>query len=283
MEDTAEQTVTAETDGFSLYTVEFTYDSLQYVLQGGESVPLNTVLRAVGLAGEAESASVSNDELFSAAFEAGEWTLVSHRPFTTEEWLKVVIGGVEYEITVTDDIKFVSATCYVNGEAKTVQAVPVTEELTELNKDVSEWYVLNNNVTFDQNTRLKIQGDIHLILKSGYTLTAKKGVRLAQSNSLTVYSDAAANGTGALTASLTGNTGHAGIGGDIQESGGDFTLYGGVVTTTGATDAAGLGGGDGGCGGVVRIYGGTLTANGGRQGAGIGGGLSGSQGGAVTI
>ena len=283
VEDTAEQTVTAETDGFSLYTVEFTYDSLQYVLQGGESVPLNTVLRAVGLAGEAESASVSNDELFSAAFEAGEWTLVSHRPFTTEEWLKVVIGGVEYEITVTDDIKFVSATCYVNGEAKTVQAVPVTEELTELNKDVSEWYVLNNNVTFDKDTRLKIQGDIHLILKSGYTLTAKKGVRLAQGNSLTVYSDAAANGTGALTASLTGNTGHAGIGGDIQESGGDFTLYGGVVTTTGATDAAGLGGGDGGCGGVVRIYGGTLTANGGRQGAGIGGGLSGSQGGAVTI
>ena len=277
VEDAAEQTITAETDGFSLYTVEFTYDSLQYVLQGGESVPLNTVLRAVGLAGEAESASVSDEELFSAAFEAGEWTLVSHRPFTTEEWRKVVIG-VEYEITVTDDIEFVSATCYVNGEAKTVQAVQVTGTLTELN---AGWYVLkDDNVTFEE--RPTIRGDVHLILNSGYILTAQKGVRLAKGNSLTVYSNVAENGTGKLQATVN-DTGYAGIGGDIQESGGDFTLYGGVVTTTGATDAAGLGGGDGGCGGVVRVYGGTLTATGGRQGAGIGGGLSGSQGGAITI
>ena len=278
VEDAAEQTITAETDGFSLYTVEFTYDSLQYVLQGGESVPLNTVLRAVGLAGEAESASVSDEELFSAAFEAGEWTLVSHRPFTTEEWLKVVIGGVEYEITVTDDIETVSAPYYENGVAKTAQAVQVTGTLTELN---AGWYVLkDDNVTFEE--RPTIRGDVHLILNSGYTLTAQKGVRLAKGNSLTVYSNVAENGTGKLQATVN-DTGYAGIGGDIQESGGDFTLYGGVVTTTGATDAAGLGGGDGGCGGVVRVYGGTLTATGGRQGAGIGGGLSGSQGGAITI
>ena len=130
MEDAGEQTVTAEADGFSLYTVEFTYNSLQYVLEGGGSVPLSAVLRAVGLVGEAESASVSDDELFSVAFDEGEWTLTSHRPFLTEEWLKVVIGGVEYGITVTDDIEFVSATCYVNGEKKTVQAVPVTEDPT---------------------------------------------------------------------------------------------------------------------------------------------------------
>ena len=52
--DTGAETVSVTTDGFSLYTVEFTYGSLQYVLTGGGSVPLDVILAAVGLVDEAE-------------------------------------------------------------------------------------------------------------------------------------------------------------------------------------------------------------------------------------
>lgn len=102
--DGPEETVTTETEGFSLYTVEFTYHTLQYVLKGGTSTPLSDILNAVGLTGEATAVSVSNPELFSAAQDqTGVWVVTSLLPFDSEEWLKVTISGVEYLITVTDD------------------------------------------------------------------------------------------------------------------------------------------------------------------------------------
>ena len=42
-------TVTAQTDGFSYYTVEFTYDEKQYVMNGDTTVSLNDILDYVGL------------------------------------------------------------------------------------------------------------------------------------------------------------------------------------------------------------------------------------------
>lgn len=98
-----ESSVTAVTDGFSLYTVEFTYNSLQYVLDGGEKILLATILESLGLSGEVETVEVSNEELFSATEEDGEWFITSHKAFNTDEWMKVTINGTEYEIKVTDD------------------------------------------------------------------------------------------------------------------------------------------------------------------------------------
>ena len=97
------ETVKAETPGFSLFTVEFTYQELSYVLKGTESVPLSDILFAVGLSGYPDTASVSNDSLFSVKQENGEWTLISHKAFDSKEWLKVTINGITYEITVTDE------------------------------------------------------------------------------------------------------------------------------------------------------------------------------------
>ena len=42
----------------SSYTVEFHYDGQEYVLQGGESVPLADVLSVLGLSGEVQDACV---------------------------------------------------------------------------------------------------------------------------------------------------------------------------------------------------------------------------------
>ena len=98
-----DEAVTAVTDGFSLYTVEFTYNDLTYELSGNSAVRLSEILDAVGLKGAAESVEVSAPELFSAYIEGGEWIVKASLAFGTEEWMDVVIGGVRYRITVTDD------------------------------------------------------------------------------------------------------------------------------------------------------------------------------------
>ena len=102
--ETGEETTAAvETDGFSRYTVEFTYNDLQYVMPGDSEVKLSEILDAVGLSGEVTEVSVSDSSLFSAEKkDGGEWFVAAHKAFATSEWMKVTIGGVAYEITVTD-------------------------------------------------------------------------------------------------------------------------------------------------------------------------------------
>lgn len=102
--ETDGDTATAETDGFSLYTVEFTYNDLQYVLPGDSEVELSEILSAVGLSGEVTEVSVSDSSLFSVAKnDNGQWIVTAHKAFSTEEWMKVTINSTEYEIKVTDD------------------------------------------------------------------------------------------------------------------------------------------------------------------------------------
>ena len=125
--ETEGDTATVVTDGFSFYTVEFTFGDLQYVMQGGDEIRLSELLAQLGLAGTIQSWSVSSPALFNVYLgdengiiygyepindeeslivptNAGTipW-LLSLQPFSTEEWLRVVIDGVEYEIVVTDD------------------------------------------------------------------------------------------------------------------------------------------------------------------------------------
>ena len=102
------KTVVVETDGFSYYTVEFTYQTFQYVLPGGESVALSTILNDLHLTGDIVDARVSNPELFSASKnESGEWIVATHKPFQSQEKLIVTLanaaGQMDYEIRVTDD------------------------------------------------------------------------------------------------------------------------------------------------------------------------------------
>ncbi len=100
--EVAEDTVVAVTDSFSYYTVEFTYDSLQYVLEGDSTVALSVILDTVGLEGEATDVTVSDESLFDAYNESGVWYVRANQAFTSNEWMKVTIAGTDYEITVTD-------------------------------------------------------------------------------------------------------------------------------------------------------------------------------------
>lgn len=91
------------TDGFSFYTVEFTYGNMQYVLLGDSTIDLSEILAKVGLSGEVTAVSVSNSALFSATKNAdNQWLITAHRAFDTKEWMKVTINGVVHEIVVTD-------------------------------------------------------------------------------------------------------------------------------------------------------------------------------------
>lgn len=75
--------VTVETDGFSIYQVEFTYNKLEYVLPGGASVPMSEILAALGLTGEVAAVEISDTGLFSASNENGVWTVTAHCAFST--------------------------------------------------------------------------------------------------------------------------------------------------------------------------------------------------------
>ena len=193
-------------------------------------------------------------------------------------------------------------------------ATVVTETDTAWGASDSQehWYVVNSNVTI--NTRVTVTGDVHLILKDGFTLNATKGINVSKGNSLTMYAQSAGEGMGKLitTGSVsvagiggiwfygadsanctsgtitinggmvkaTGGYSSAGIGGSSSGgAGGTITINGGTVTATGGTNAAGIGGD----GGNITINGGTVTATGGSGGAGIGGRREGTSGGTITI
>ena len=125
--ESGEEEIAVETDGFSYYTVEFTYEEKEYVLQGGREIKLSELLEAIGLSGEAEVWEVSAPELFNIylgddngviySYEVIDGSdaieiptndgdtpwLLSLQPFDTTQWLGVTIDGIEYEIVVTDD------------------------------------------------------------------------------------------------------------------------------------------------------------------------------------
>ena len=106
--------VMAESDGFSYYTVEFTYNEKQYVMEGDSTVALTDILSYVGITkadgstatdSDITTVSVSDESLFSASNESGEWMVTAHQAFHTDEWMKVTVDGVEYEIKITDSMQ----------------------------------------------------------------------------------------------------------------------------------------------------------------------------------
>ncbi len=126
-------TVEAETTGFSFYTVEFTYNGLQYVMDGDTYVLLSEILDYLGISGNVVSAVSSNEELFYARkyvyeeenqatgagglkeSEDGQWYIVAVNPFSTDETLIVTMDdGNEYTIAVTDSQEEVGAHSYTN-------------------------------------------------------------------------------------------------------------------------------------------------------------------------
>ncbi len=148
----------------------------------------------------------------------------------------------------------------------------------------SGWYVVTGDI--ENGTRIVVEGDAHLILADGASLTATEGINVEVknnvTNSLTIWAQSDGANMGKLTA--FGVDFAAGIGGGDGGAGGTVTVNGGEVTARGGyLGGAGIGGGYNGSGGTVTVNGGKVTAtNTGGVGVGIGGGDNGD-GGTVTI
>ena len=87
---------------FPAYYLEFTYGKLTYSLKSGSSVELSSLIGDAGLTGTVTNVVCSNADLLSASEENGEWTLTSLQPFDFEEWIKVTVNGLEYQIFISD-------------------------------------------------------------------------------------------------------------------------------------------------------------------------------------
>ena len=321
--ETGEQTTAVvQTDGFSLYTVEFTYNRKQYVMPGDAYVSLSKILEAVDLTGEVTAAEASNPELFSVSNETGEWVVTAHQAFNTTEWLKVTINGVTYSITVTDAETLTVS--YVERHWDGTKVVSEEKTRSDVKSLPSSgaaipggWYFVDGLRRF--NERVCFTGDTHLILRStdvehvferGW-LNAD-GIYIPEGCTLSIYGQGedqdlsegridvyeTANGAGiggypghtggnvevhGGIVNVCGATNCAGVGGsDGQSQTGSLTVYGGYVRSEGGENGAGIGGGRGGNGGNVIIYGGDVEPKGGENAAGMGGG-NGGNGGNVTI
>ena len=283
------------------YTVEFTYDDREFVMGGNSSVSLKEVLDFLGLEGEINAVSVSNEKLFSAAVKDGAWMVTARQAFSSAEWMKVILNGVEYEIAVTDDI--ISFT-YYNPATKKNQTVAKASckylshgsyyEMMDAKykaywqdpigdmADWFSWYAVDEDLTI--NDRCLVFGkDINLLLLDGHTLTCSQGIEVPEGSKLTIWaatdnSSAGVKGTGKLIIHASG--GNAGIGGS-GENAGTIVINGGTITIDGE-DGACIGGGSGGNGGNITINDGTITATNIHKGACIGGGKNGN-GGTITI
>lgn len=279
--------VTALTDGFSYYTVEFTYgDKLCYVLNGDEKTELLTILEACGIDvdGEITEAVSSDTDLFKGICEDGVWFIYALKPFHTEETLKVTVDGKVYTIKVTDEeYKYWDPDKMIEvGRPEGYTSVEYEGQTVLEGKKC--YFVKNDKIVTE---RIVVNGSedngesTYLILCDGAKLTANKGIYVGKGKRLYIYAQSPDSSSAMGTLEAVGETKNAGIGGDESSDGGDcgtIAIYGGNITATGGSGAAGIGGGNNGGGGSITINGGTVTANRGSGAAGIGGGLFGSAG-----
>ena len=249
--------------GQSGYTVEFTYNDLQYVMPGDSEIALSEILDKVGLTGEVTEVSVSDSSLVSAEKnDNGEWIVTARKAFSTEEWMKVTIGGVVYEITVTD----------------TGSEITVTGETTSW--EDGKTYKVTSDVTIA--TRISVNGNVTLNLGEGKTLTASQGIEVSEGNTLTIEGSGTLNATGAeIDHSNWTKKYRSGIGADKV---GTIIINGGIINATGNGGGAGIGEGYyGAAAGSIVINGGQVTATVASFGAGIGSGDGGATGGSLTL
>lgn len=85
---------------FYRLTLDFYYGGQTYSMHGGNRVVLSNVLAGLGITGEVRKLEVSDPELFTVFPKAGDWIFTALRPFTTDEWLRVITREGTYTIQV---------------------------------------------------------------------------------------------------------------------------------------------------------------------------------------
>lgn len=190
--------------------------------------------------------------------ESSEWQPSDSYSFDkNRSYFEVTVdpGSIDYvEYSWSDGTLSSSAETRTGGNYTLVAASSTTWS----SSTAGGWYVVVGDVTI--SSRVTVDGEVRLILTDGATLTASKGITVADSNesssSLTVYGQD--DGTGKLEADLSSVTSASsdatGIGGGASNSSnGTVNIHGGVLTLSGGANAAGIGGGHGGGGGTINV------------------------------
>lgn len=187
----------------------------------------------------------------------------------------------------------VSAVTYWTNPDNSVGSTIVHYNSVKINGSLKDWnsgsYYVDGTVEISD--RIKITGDVKLILTDECSLTAKKGIHLKEGNSLTIYGQE--NSSGTLTAEYGDSYNrNAAIGGNDEENAGDIEIHGGKIIVPQYDSkaflsllltGAGIGGGNNADGGNVTVFNGTVDIqNNARAVSGIGGGWKGN-GGTVKI
>ena len=297
---TTDEIVSAETDGFSLYVVEFTYNSLSYLLSGDKAM-LSDVLKVVGLEGTVES--VSGTDGLEIKEKSGDYEISIKTTLSNEEKISVTIDNIAYEIAVTgrdaEDIYDISkgnitisatstGTTVKQGdkdEEPVIGSVVITGETDKYSinisaeKNATADVVFNNlsiNIGNEEISPISVhkEGDVVIELDGITTLKAgasHAGIEKSEAGNLIINDKN--NLQGILD--VTGGRASAGIGGGFKQEGKNITINGGNITITGGDAAAGIGGGFKQEGKNITINGGNITIIGGDAAAGIGGGATG--------
>ncbi len=254
--DADAQTVTAVADGFSIYTVEFTYDDLQYVLPGDTSVPMSEILTALGLTGEVTQVTISDTGLFSASNETGEWIVTAHQAFSTDEWMKVTINEIEYTIAVTDDLG-ITSWAGLQAALNAGGTVTLTHDITAADGDSCLEVPDGMTVTLDLNGHTIDRG----LTGEGKTAQDNGNVITVQGNLTLIDS-----GTGGT---ITGGNTYSNLngGGVYVNTDGKFTMSGGTISGNNS-DYYG-GGVYVNTGGTFDMSGGTISSNTAVRGGGV--------------
>lgn len=186
------------------------------------------------------------------------------------------------ESTLNYRVSYVGADGAQALSPEDVNVVRVSSEYLANNGGVlaDGWYVVEERADAGA-LRVKIEGDVHLVLANGVRLTCDQGIGVSSGNSLTVYGQSN-DSSEAGTLLATGRGSHAAIGGEAAIDCGAVIVNGGTVMARGGTGSAGIGGGPGGAIGTVQINGGFVRAFGGSDACAIGGG-SGSGEGSVSV
>lgn len=94
--------IIATTDGFSYYTVEFTYNTLEFELACDTDTQLSAILTAVGLTGTPTNCVSSTDKILVSTINDEYW-ITSEGAFNTTETLTVTINDIDYVINIICD------------------------------------------------------------------------------------------------------------------------------------------------------------------------------------
>ena len=157
--DIKESTVSAETEGFSLYTVEFTYGDLTYVHDNTDNntdtVSLEMIAEKTGLTGTAFSASADTADADYLTIDNTAKTVTFLKTFTDAKVLTVTLNSGTAESPILTEYDINVKNCVFS---KTAESWENLQKVIE-DADDGDIIVLNNDLDCTNNKSIKVDGD----------------------------------------------------------------------------------------------------------------------------